>query len=360
MKIMLNGATAGTNFGDYLFAEVFQNYIGKKIGSSNVYWYKSRFAYSDFFKKNLNNNNKCKLQELNGLVYISGGYFCGDDHTFRDYIYRFLRYFLIGYRFIITKKPYAIIGLEVGKSKSKVMNTIQKTILKHSSIIIVRNQESFDAVKQIGVDNVICTADTVFAFEDNFFEKYQIPDNISRYNGKILLLHINSCIEQNRIIKSKIVPIINTFLERHPEYAVLLATDQYSEYQKEAEEDVASLLKADNILYYMYDKPFELCKIISLSDVIVTTKLHVGIVGAKLGKSVISFSGHSEKIKRLYSQLNEDERTISLNDLTYEKGVALIEKYYNKSIQVDHNVISLAKQNFKYLDEFLDSLTSNA
>ena len=360
MKIMLNGATAGTNFGDYLFAEVFQNYIGEKIGRNNVYWYKSRYAYSDFFEKKLNNNNKCKFQELNGLVYISGGYFCGEDYTIKDYIFRFLRYFLIGYRFIITKKPYAIIGLEVGKSKSKVMNFVQKTILKHSRTLVVRNQESFDAVKQIGINNVICTADTVFAFNDNFLKKYQIPGNIANYNGKILLLHINPRIEQNGIIKRKIVPIVNTFLERHSEYAVLLATDQYSVHQKEAEEDIASILKTDNILYYMYDKPFELCKVISLSDVIVTTKLHVGIVGAKLGRSVISFSGHSEKIKRLYSQLNEEERTISLKDLTYEEGVAIIEKYYNKPIQVDINVIRMAKQNFKFLDEFLDSLSYNA
>lgn len=358
MKIMLNGATAGTNFGDYLFAQVFQSYIGDKIGNSNVYWYKSRFAFSDFFQKHLKNNNRCMFHELDGLVYISGGYFCGDDHNCKDYIYRFLRYFLVGYKFIASKKPYIIIGLEVGKSNSRLMNKVQTRILKNSRLIVVRNNESFEAVKELGLNNVICTADTVFAMDNSLFEKYHMPAELSNYQGKVLLLHINPRIEQNVLIKNKIVPIINTFLARHPEYAVLLVTDQYSEHQSEAEQDILSMLKSSNTFCYMYDKPFELCKIISMVDIVVTTKLHVGIVGAKLGKSVISFSGHSEKIKRLYSQLNEEGRTIALDSLTHEKGMALMEKYYDKPIQVDDKIINLAKQNFRYLDEFLNSIES--
>ena len=58
MKIMLNGATAGTNFGDYLFAEYFQQKIADKVGFENVVWYDSRFSYSEFYKSHLKINLK--------------------------------------------------------------------------------------------------------------------------------------------------------------------------------------------------------------------------------------------------------------------------------------------------------------
>ena len=32
MKILLNGATGGTNFGDFLFAEAFQQKVGNLVG----------------------------------------------------------------------------------------------------------------------------------------------------------------------------------------------------------------------------------------------------------------------------------------------------------------------------------------
>lgn len=42
MKIMLNGATAGTNFGDFLFAKMFQDKTAERVGLENVYWFNFR------------------------------------------------------------------------------------------------------------------------------------------------------------------------------------------------------------------------------------------------------------------------------------------------------------------------------
>ena len=49
MKVLLNGATSGTNFGDFLFAKMFQETLIRLIGEDNVYWYKSRCALSSFY-----------------------------------------------------------------------------------------------------------------------------------------------------------------------------------------------------------------------------------------------------------------------------------------------------------------------
>ena len=37
MKVLLSGATAGTNFGDFLFAKMFQEFVGAIVGKDNVF-----------------------------------------------------------------------------------------------------------------------------------------------------------------------------------------------------------------------------------------------------------------------------------------------------------------------------------
>ncbi len=147
MNVLLNGATAGSNFGDFLFAKAFQDYVGGIVGKENVYWYNSRYAMSDFYASKLN-NNQTKLKNIDALVYISGGYFCGNDKTLKHTIIRYLSYFHVGMRCIAKKIPYAIIGLEVAIPKSRFMYKVQKKILKNASVIVVRNQNSIDALKK--------------------------------------------------------------------------------------------------------------------------------------------------------------------------------------------------------------------
>ena len=125
MKIMLNGATGGTNFGDYLFAEIFQNEVASLVGEENVYWYQSRYSMSDFYCRHLHyDRRRCRLSEIDALVSISGGYFCGADHGFRDYLIRYLRYFRLSLQCIRRKIPIAILGVETYASIAWVIASI--------------------------------------------------------------------------------------------------------------------------------------------------------------------------------------------------------------------------------------------
>ena len=353
MKILLNGATAGTNYGDFLFAKMFQDRVAEPVGIENTYWYDSRFAYSDFYKKHLANYKKYKLSEIDALVYISGGYFCGDDKMWKHYVIRFLSYFVIGLRCMSRKIPYGIFGVEVGRSKSRIIHAIASKILRKAQIVIVRNRASYDYATSFGVKNVICTADSVFAMKESLFADACENEQLKACSKKCLLLHINPQKERNHVIKEKVVPIMNAFLCNHPEYAVVISADQFYAEQDEALEDMAQQLQCDVIIKNRYDDPLALCKVIQSVDTVVTTKLHVGIVGAKLGKSVISFSGHTEKISRLYDELGEKERTCSLAQLDNETGLAMLEAYHDKPIVVPQEIVDKAEKNFEYLVEFL-------
>lgn len=349
MKILLNGATGGDNFGDYLLAKIFQDYLSEKIGLENVYWHKSSFAYSDFFSRNLNNPKRCRLRDINGLIYISGGYFCGSRTRIIDYIRRYFRFLHIGIKCILLRIPYAIIGVDVKTSRSKVIQLIQKTVIKHSKIIVVRNNESFKYLKSWGIDHAICTADVVFALDEKLFKNIDVKINIPPQN-KILLFHVTSA-----SIVEKIVPIINAFIEKHKEYIVLITNDAGAnkERQEKLLEYASNRIKSKLIIKNYYDDPLSLCKVIDNVDLIVTTKLHLGVVGAKLGKSVVSFSGHTEKIRRLYEEIGEPERTYPLEKLDFDTGIKMLEQFYDKPIKISDEVIAKSKKTLSFIDEFL-------
>ena len=356
MKILLNGATAGSNFGDFLFAKMFQDYIGDFVGKDNVFWYDGPITLSEFYKKHLGYNSKYKFREIDALVYISGGYFCGDDRNFKDHLIRFLNYFLIGVRCVIHKKPIAIVGMEVGETSSNWLRTVEKLLLKKAKLLVVRNEKSFNVVKAYGIENAICTADSVFAMDRDIFENCTTNNEISDNGRKKLFLHVSPREKANISIKEKIIPALNKFLKVHTEYDVLVGTDQFDDNQKDIITQIANKIESDNVSINIYDNPLALCKVLDNIDFIVTPKLHVGIVGARLGKSVISFSGHTEKIERLYRQLGEKERTMSLASFDSEKALNMLEKYHDIPINVDEDILKMAKSNFDMLGDFLKSL----
>ena len=362
MKIILNGATGGTNFGDYLFAQMFQDRVSEKIGKENVYWYSSRWSYSEFYANNLDNRKKCNLSKTDGMVCISGGYFCGDDKSIKDYIRRYFRYFWLADRCIIKRIPYAIIGVEVILPKSKLLRSIQKRVLSHADVVAVRNQPSLECAKEMGLVNVICSADTAFAMERSLFESRELPNGLFDGAEKTLLLHVYALKNKNEgLIVPTVIPAVNAFINAHPEYTVILTADHDPE-EHEAEHDeelqkLSSLIQG-KVRTHRYSDPLTLCKVIEKADLIVTPKLHVGIVGARLGRSVVSFSDHTEKISRLYAQLEESERMVSISELTVEKGVRVLEKYRDVPMSVPEEIIEAARTNLQILDTFIDGLSN--
>ena len=357
-KILLVGATFGSNFGDFLFAKMFQDFIREKLGIENVFWYKSVCARSDYFPKYLNYDRNYRLKDIDALVYISGGYFMGNDTKPIHYVIRFLSYFWIGIRCIIRRIPYCIIGVEAARSNSRIIDWIQHIILRNAKVVVVRNKLSFDYVIGAVSDKVpvYCTSDSVFSMQKHFYDEYPIEEEISKGNKPMLFLHVNPYHNNNQKIIDCIVPVINQFIKNHPEFSIVLGTDQYGPDMISAMENVRGYIQSNNVILNTYGNPVSLCGVLDECSVIVTTKLHVGIVGAHFGKSVISFSGHTSKIKRLYEQLGLDDRTTPLNTLTIESGVSMLETYYNKPITVDKKIIDSAKDNFKILNDFIDAI----
>ncbi|KUP05274.1 hypothetical protein Q73_13485 [Bacillus coahuilensis m2-6] len=59
MKIMLHGATSGTNFGDYLFASIFFDRINQvNNNGENLFLEAPKIGISNFFKNELKYTKK--------------------------------------------------------------------------------------------------------------------------------------------------------------------------------------------------------------------------------------------------------------------------------------------------------------
>ena len=362
MKVLLSGATSGTNFGDFLFAKMFQEFVGAIVGKDNVFWNdRGYYPVSEFYAQHLNYHRKFKLKDIDALVYISGGYFCGDDRCWKDYLFRYLHYFHIGVLCLLRRKPYAIIAVEAARSSSFIIDSIQRLLIKKAEIVVVRNQPSMDYVESvIGKESgrAFCTADSVFAMERSLFEDSLIPEDIEKSPYPKLFLHCNPTMYQSVRHFDTIIPIINKFLENHSNYQVVVSADQYNSQFSHVGGvgyEAKKLINSDKTIVYQYDNPVALCKVIDQCRVVITTKLHVGIVGAHLGKSVVSFSGHTQKISRLYEQLGVSDRTISLSTLTVDKGTELLENKYNICVKVPDLIVEAAKSNFLHLRNFLEN-----
>lgn len=349
MKVLLNGATGGTNFGDFLFAEFFQEKVAEIIGIENVFWYDSRYTLSDFYKKYLNydDNKNASLKKIDALICISGGYFCGNDITIKDYIVRYLRYFHLCIKCVVKKIPIAIIGVEVGISNNFVMNAVQKYILKKAQIVVVRNYESLIALKQYGIEKGICTADTAHTIVDGL----KLDKENNRKTKKIFF-HIDPTYAKEML---KIIEPLNLFLRKHKEYEVYVGADQIVK-ENTLLDEICNKVQCERKKIVNYGYPTELCGVLNGMDLIITPKLHVGIVGATLSKSVISFSIHTEKIKRFYHQLGEESRTIDLKNMNIDSAVNILEEYHNKNIEVTPEIMGLSYKNLEYLHSFLNQL----
>lgn len=350
MKILLNGATGGTNFGDFLFAKIFHETVSGMVGEENVVWHNSRYCLSDYYQRHLNYYpRKYSLKDIDMLVCISGGYFCGGDKTAWQYITRYFRYFHLCIRCILRKIPIAIIGVDVARSKAKLMDWIQKFILCRADVVVVRNQESYEQLKRYGVTEPVCTADTAHVIKPAAFEDCSVREDVARLEGKKIFFHVQA---SGRDVAKQLIPTVDRFVAKHPEYSVVIGLDQYCSNDAFLNE-LAGDFSAAKVVINHYDNPMELCKVLSMMDLIVTPKLHVGIVGASLSKSVVSFSMHTEKITRFYRQIEEDGRTMSMRDFSDDAALNMLEKYHDVPIRVHEDIIRAAESNLEYLKEFI-------
>jgi polysaccharide pyruvyl transferase WcaK-like protein len=357
MNILLHGADSGSNFGDYLFADIFYKKIEEcNPNGRNLFFECGRFGIGQFFKKNMQYTKKQKIRDIfksDLLVFFSGGYFGERKNTAKQQLKRFLRYIPIGLIFILRKKPIVIIGIGGGPISSKILRRFMCCLMEYAAELTVRDIETAEYYIKSGVKREIkVTSDTAQIVNQEMLPDLLIKEELDQIfsKKKRLFLHILNDDLANQRITEKLIDPINKFLMNNPEYGVILGCDSTHTMPVE---DMKIYQKLNcNVKYpYHYESPWQLGALLNTVDLIITTKLHVGIIGSTLSKSVLSFPIHPEKTKRYYKQINQQSRCIPISDVSKDEIEEILNQYHNQKITLPEEIRAAAQENIKTLEK---------
>lgn len=349
-KIMLHGATdlGSSNYGDYIYGEMIYNYLSKK--GYEVCFYNP----SDFFRKFLpkyTENRDFHKKEADMIVYIPGGYF-GEGHNarFRDNLIQFLRFMPLGIWAANKKKPLAVIGVGAGPNHNKLMNFGIKKICNWAKIVTVRDNFSYKSLKKLCPNASIVECGDLITTSKLPERRTQQIDHIVKtsQSKKIFLVHYN----HEKIALLKFAKCAKKFIENHPDFHVVVASDSILDMDDSLFQEFKEIYGRE-CSHFKYNDPHEMTALIKKVDIVLTCKLHVGVVATTLGKSVIAAACHPEKTKRYYHQIDEDERCVNLYKISEEELCILLEKKGLKNIKIGAEIINKASLSWEYLDGFL-------
>lgn len=361
MKALIVGATFNSNFGDLLFSHLFYDKC-REVGFERVsFWQWPEHVLCDFCRKELDYHEKLSLWQAlryDVLILQSGGMM--GEPWFSRYTtkLRFLRFVLPCLIFTLLRKPVYVLGSGGSPIYAGWLRRLMVFVLNHAEYIAVRNQETHDYYKQAGVKNTIhVTSDTAQVITAACLPELGIEPELEDFmrDHKLLLLQFSYSELSDEMAAEKLAPAINRFLNEHPEYRVILATDKVTDRSALENSKTKNALLSDRVKIYHYCDSWQLAALINRMDVIITTTLHVGIVGSSLGKSVLSFSLFYDKAKRYYKQIGEECRCLSLREINAQEAYAQLQTYWDKPILLPAHLRELAASNLSKIEEIASS-----
>lgn len=348
-KILLHGATNcnSSNYGDFIYGEIVYDFLRKKNYECQFY------QPSQFFKKYLREYKHLSDFKYDMLIYIPGGYF-GEGHNarFRDNIVQFLRFMPIGIKCIIARKPILVLAIGAGPTNNFFMKKSVQLISKNAKFITTRDEYSYDFIKSVSPDsNVSMNGDLILTHNfNNDCKSEQINKIIEMASErKIILVHYN----HSEKAKNLFVDALNQFVDNN-KFFIVVSSDSIIENDLKYFNDFKDKYKYD-CAHFNYIDPYEMTQLIKHVDVVLTCKLHVGVVSAMFHKSVISVACHPEKTKRFYEQIGEDGRCISIDECDTNKLLVILKKYINRYIYIDNGLIEKSKQTWFSLERYLEN-----
>ena len=352
MKVLLVGATFNSNFGDLLFSHLFYDKC-KEAGFDKVsFWQWPEHVLCDFCRNELDYHEDVSLWKAirhDVLIAYSGGFWGEPSFTRRGTMLRFLRYIFPALVFTLLRRPVYILGAGGGPLHTWPMRKMARYIWNHARHITVRNVETRDYYKSIGVTRDIeLTSDTAQVITPQCLPPFdeEQPLNAFLAGRRFILLQLSCPTPRDRQMTA-MLPAVKEFAQAHPEYAIVVATDK-----AEHVDNVRSLMASERGMYlFDYHDSWQLASLINLAAVVVTPTLHVGIVAASLGKSVLSFAGFYEKTHRYYDQIGESERCLKYSVTNKDTVLSQLEKFHDKPIVLPPTIRNLAKKNLDIIND---------
>lgn len=357
MKVLLVGATFNSNFGDLLFSHLFYNKC-KEVGFEKVsFWQWPRHVMCDFCRDELDYHERItpwQAFRYDALILQSGGMLGEPYYTRRATLLRFVRFVLPCLIFTLQQKPVFVLGSGGSPIFNSWLRKMMVYVLNHARYISVRNQETRDYYAVHGVKTEIhVTSDTAQIITPQCLPPLRIGKRLTEFIEvhRTILLQMSYSRNLDPIVAENIVPAINRFLNEHEDYRVIFATDKVTPIEWINVMQTVVELPKDRLMIYEYRNSWQLAALINRMDVVMTTTLHVGIVGASLGKSVLSFAAFYDKTRRYYKQIHEEGRCVPMRDVTPDIAYSMLCRYHDEPITLDASIRQMAASNLDVIEQ---------
>ena len=341
--IVIHGATYNSNYGDALFAKMFYDKLIDEGFNVDVLQLDKGKKLCDFVRNELDYHKTLSYQDAlkkDALVFISGGYLGQNKNEssidrYNTFIKPLLDFQKQG------KKTFIIgAGGNSGLIFDEGLKRLMVEALNNADYVSVRNIETYEYFKSLGVEDIHLTSDTA-----------QSLTNISPIKltqDKTILISLSQHYNTDKYFATNILPAIQQFTTEHPEYKIVLTTCRVDDVIDNYE-TVKTL--GDSAIIYKYTCVDDLTSVIAGADIVMATTLHFGIVGATLGKSVIIFAGSYNKAIRYYNSIGEEDRCVNLWSTDQETAYSLLNKYYDQYITINENIRNQAVNNLNIVTQ---------
>lgn len=363
--ILLSGYFSEANFGDVLYGHLFYDKC-KSLGFDKINFLQFKnCGIGEDCRKEFNYTKKksfLSLLRAKAYVIVSGGSFWDEKNRNEAFI-RYFRFVFVGRLFQLLGKPVYVLGVGGGPVETNWLRKSMVKLLNKAKIVYFRDDETKKVFEKYGVKNkMTVTADTALIVTPNniheFTQKYDLDKGAK--GRKKFLLHIPDGGDGCKKVLDIIVPSVINFLKKHSEYYLIISNDgirkNITAYEKRLRNEIYKAFENKKIDFYdyKYHDCKQMCALINECDTITTSKLHVGVVGCSLGKSVIAFPVHREKTDNFYKMINHSDRCINIKNLNSEMVYNQLDRYHKIPIMIDENIRSEAQKNLDALSDVLN------
>lgn len=341
LKIYLFGSFMNDNFGDFLIYEEEIRCLYAQFGDDiKIITADISPFYDTYTRVDRKRNHREALKEADLIIFGGGGYFGVGVPKLVPNI-QFMQLFgLKALSVVKSGKPFMIAGVGAGPLNYGFSRRVAKQVFEKAAIASVRDAESKQFLQEIGVERSIeVHADWILGaqFTWNKEDGSWLQEN--HIDKKVMLIHLVTVPEEKGKGVETVIYDIRKFCKEHGEYQPIVVCDQTKQDVYARTQEVYRELEGVSPLYYPYQSPKGLLTLIRDSDLIITDKLHLGIVGVNLGKKVVSTANHPKTL-RFYKQIKREAYCTLIR--TIEPGQAY--RMLNAVLEDEGGDISMVKK----------------
>lgn len=304
-NIAMFGALWTRNFGDVLLADLFKAQV-ESSGATAIFPTASEQVCKDLKTER---GGVKSLIKSDAYLFFGGGYLSEPPKRVLKWaVSRYFRIFFYADLCRLLGKKYYVIGVGAGPCTSRITRFLFKRFCSNAKDIVVRDDESYKTLRGIGVKNGITVA-CDFALKVKNKNFLRVENKVEK-----TALHLTS---KQPLLNDE---IINYFLG-NSEFDLWFVEDHPGEFERvcAVNKELVSLV-GDRVVRYSSHNSF--VETIGNFDFVVTSKLHVGIISAALGKKICSFPYHG-KVINFYNSIDR-------SDLCFQDKSTGVEEHIKK------------------------------